>query len=141
VRFSLSTLLGVMTLAAIVAAGFGAHAMWGIAAYVACFSLFMVTWRINAAGKKYDAHRSEIPDPSAPARILWASAGVTFIAAFIFFAGCTYTQISQCPILLAPSNAMFDAQAEFHRALWISIPVGTAAALCFYWLSWPAREK
>lgn len=75
-RFRLRTLGAIVTLAAVVAAAFGLNTLLGIFTYIACLSLFMVTWRIGLASRKADADLTPCEPAWKPARILIANLGV-----------------------------------------------------------------
>ena len=87
-----------------------------------------------------DADPMAYEDKWIPARILLANAGSDYWRQSPF-AGAALTQVSVGPPLLVPEDRLAEMLARFHRGLLLSIPVGTAAALGFYWLSWPSGEE
>ena len=137
VRFSLRTLFIVVTLVAIVFAGFASNPLAGILVYLACFTLVASFLRGRAACRRYDAIGASGRDPGSVAVVVIAAgAGVALAAAIAFCGTCT---IAQLPFvgLLVPADETGESGKMFARGLFASIPLGTFAAIFVYVLTWP----
>ena len=135
-RYSLRTLLVILTLAAIVAAGFALNTIGGIFIYLGCLLLFMFTWRLKTACRVADANPGANLNPWTPHLIVLSCFGIAVAAAATFCCTCTVVQAPFTDFMYQPAHAPV-AEAKFHRGLWISMPIGTAAAMLIFWLSWP----
>jgi hypothetical protein len=136
-RFSLRTLFVLVTLAAIVAAGFAWHPVPGIFIYLACFTLVASILRARAACRRIDAIRAAGGPPgSVGSLVVAAGVGVALAAAIAF---CGMCSVAQSPFfaLHATPERLPEVERTFARGLLVSIPVGTIAAVFVYTLTWP----
>ena len=135
-RYSLHTLLIVVTLTALVAAAFAFDTLAGMFAYIGCFLLFMSAWREKARIKQNESASEGNLQAPRPELILLASFGILMGAGIAFCGTCTFAQAPFTELMYAHDRAA-QAEAKFRLGLWVSLPLGTAAALFTYWLSWP----
>src|SRR5262245_14331942 len=88
-RYRLRTLLMVMALAAVVAAVVRVDRVWGLFAYAACLSLFVMVCRIRTVCRSCDEIALLTPAPTQAATILWVNAGLALLAIVAFYIGWT----------------------------------------------------
>ena len=135
-RYRLRTLLMVSALAGLVAAGFTVNPLVGTLTYVGCLLLFLSAFRLRVVCRLADASRDARYNPWTPYVLLLTSFGVAGAAFLAFCATCTVAQLPFTSWLVTAQEAQRVRQI-FQLGLWISLPVGTAAAALVYWLSWP----
>jgi hypothetical protein len=135
-RYKLRTLLIVLALAGLVAAGFAINPLIGTLAYVGCLLLFLSAFRLRVACQLADASPDARNNPWTPHVILLTCLGVAGAAFVAFCATCTVVQLPFTTWLVSEERAQ-KARLMFQLGLCISLPVGTAAAALVYWLSWP----
>jgi hypothetical protein len=143
-RYRLRTLLAITALCAVVAAFFAFDLMAGILSYIACLSLFMLIWRTRLVYQALDLLPPASADLFLALRVLGGGLAIALAAGIAFCTACTLAQAPFTDIMVAKNQAA-EAEVKFKAGLWLSLPLGTIAALYVYWLSWPhagvRREK
>lgn len=126
-RFRLRTLIALTVLAAIVAWRFSFDFGVGILTYIGCLFVTVIVTRMVAAQRfaqpGNDPKEVLLPDPVV---IFFVSLAVALAAAIAFCATCSAIQL---PFTFKPEIV--------HLGLFLSIPLGTLAALLVYWLTRP----
>ncbi len=128
-----------MLLSAVTAAAFGASVGAGILTYIACLCLFLAVWRGRVICEQIDRKWFPVRGTAVGWKVLLKSLGTALVAIMLFCTSCSFVQVSIAPLLVSPESAARD-EARFVKALWVSMAIGTAVTLGFYWLVWPARD-
>ena len=130
-RYHLRTLIALTALAAIVAWGFSINVEAGILTYIGCLFVTVIVTRMIAAQRtgKADIDPKHVLCPD-PVVTFFVSLAVAFAATIAFCATCTVTQLPFTPV-----------PEIFPIGLFLSIPLGTFAALLVYWKTRPRERK
>jgi hypothetical protein len=141
-QFSLRTLLVVMTLIGLIAAAFLWNELAGIFTYLACLTLLVGIWRGRAAHANIKPAPGETGMEYAGRRdvAVMISGFASLAAAIAFCCTCTAAQLPFTSFMVTEDQAA-AALARFRVGLFASIPIGTAAALFVYWLTWPKSDR
>lgn len=122
------------------AAAFGAGVGAGILTYIACLCLVLGVCRGRVVCEQTDCKWFPVVDAAVAWKVLLGGMGTALIAMTLFCASCSAVQVSIAPVLVSPECAARD-EVRSIKALWISMAIGTAVTLGFYWLVWPARDR
>jgi hypothetical protein len=142
-QFSLRALFVLMSLAALVTAAFVWDEFAGIITYLGCLLLVLSVARHRARQRLVDR-----PNPPAHLRFsdpdvfLLATIGVSLAAGIAFCCTCSFAQAPFARIVEVGDQAgVAAANRLFRLRLLVSIPLGTAAAACVFWLFWPRGQS
>jgi hypothetical protein len=127
-HFHLRTLLAIMSLSAVVSAGFSAGVLSGLLAYILCLSLFMATWRVRLVCERHDLRPFAWIDSWLPWEILFEAVWISLAAVIAFWLSFAFI----LALLLEASTQL---------PIFFSVPLGTLAALIVFWLTWPREPN